>query len=47
MDEPRQPVRPEEPLGDIGEPVAVRTFLIAAFLIVLGMILWAVSMIGY
>ncbi len=47
MDEPRQPVRPVEPGDDIGDPIAVRGFLVAAFAIVLGMILWALAMIGY
>ncbi len=48
MDEPRQPVRPVEPPdADVGDPIAVRTFLIAAFVIVIGMLLWAFAMIGY
>lgn len=48
MEQPREPVRPTVPPdGDIGDPVAIRGFLTAAFLIVLGMILWATSMIGY
>ncbi len=47
MDEPREPVLPADPVEDIGDPVAVRTFLIAALVIVIGMILWAISMIGY
>lgn len=48
MDEPREPVRPAEPPeADIGDPVAVRGYLVAAFAIVLGMILWAFAMIGY
>ena len=47
MDQPREPVPPAEPAGDIGDPVAVRGFLTAAFAIVIGMILWALAMIGY
>lgn len=48
MDEPRQPVAPVEPPdADIGDPLAVRGYLVAAFAIVLGMILWALAMIGY
>ncbi len=48
MDHPNQPVRPPiPPDGDIGDPVAVRTYLTAAFIIVAGMILWAIAMIGY
>src|SRR5512146_3295303 len=45
MDEPREPVRPvEPPEADIGDPVAVRGYLVAAFAIVIGMILWAFAM---
>ncbi len=48
MDHPHEPVRPEiPPGGDIGDPVAVRTYLTAAFIIVIGMILWAFAMIGF
>ncbi len=48
LDLPREPVRPPlPPDGDIGDPVAVRGFLTAAFIIVIGMILWAFAMIGY
>ncbi len=46
--EPINPLRPEVPPGaDIGDPVAVRTYLLVAFLIVIGMVLWAFAMIGY
>lgn len=48
VDHPHEPVRPPiPPDGDIGDPVAVRGFLTAAFIIVIGMILWAWAMIGY
>ena len=48
MDQPREPVRPETPPGaDIGDPVAIRAYLLAAFVIVAGMVLWAWAMIGY
>ncbi len=48
VDHPHEPVRPPSPPdGDIGDPVAVRAFLTAAFIIGLGMILWAFAMIGY
>ncbi len=48
VDHPHEPVRPPiPPDGDIGDPVAVRGFLTAASIIVLGMILWAWAMIGY
>ena len=48
MDHPHEPVRPPiPPDGDIGDPVAVRTYLTAAFVIVAGMILWVIAMIGY
>ncbi len=48
MDHPNEPVRPVTPPdGDIGDPVAVRAFLTAAFIVVIGMILWAWAMIGY
>ncbi len=48
MDQPNEPVRPVVPPdGDIGDPVAVRAYLTAAAIIVIGMLLWAFSMIGY
>lgn len=48
MDQPHEPVRPDlPPQGDIGDPVAIRAFLLAAFLIVAAMVLWAFAMIGY
>ncbi len=54
MDQPQEPNRPVRPIApdvppdaDIGDPVAVRTYLLAAFLIVIGMVLWAFAMIGY
>lgn len=51
MDHPNEPVRPVDPAPpgdyDIGDPVAVRAYLTAAFIIVIGMILWAFAMIGY
>lgn len=48
MDHPNEPVRPTlPPDGDIGDPEAVRAYLTAAFVIVIGMILWAFAMIGY
>ena len=48
MDQPHQPVQPVTPPdGDIGDPVAVRTYLIAAFIVVIGMLLWAIAMSGY
>ena len=48
MDQPNEPIRPDVPPdGDIGDPIAVRAYLLAAFIIVLGMILWAWAMIGY
>jgi hypothetical protein len=45
LDRSAQPGTP--PQGDIGDPVAVRGFLLAALLIVIGMALWAFAMIGY
>ena len=48
VEPPHEPVRPVlPPDGDIGDPEAVRGFLTAAFVIVIGMILWAFAMIGY
>ncbi len=48
MDEPHEPVRPVTPPdADIGDPVAVRAYLTAAAIIVIGMLLWAISMTGY
>ncbi len=48
VDQPHEPIRPEAPPdADIGDAVAVRTYLLAAFLIVAGMVLWAFAMIGY
>ncbi len=48
MDQPHEPVRPETPPdADIGDPVAVRAYLLAAAVIVAGMVLWAWAMIGY
>lgn len=48
MDQPNEPVRPDlPPDADVGDPVAVRIYLRAAFIIVIGMILWAWAMIGY
>lgn len=48
MDPSNDPIRPDPPPdADIGDPVAVRAYLRAAFIIVIGMILWAWAMIGY
>jgi len=47
MDHPQEPVPPVRPDRDIGDPVAVRGYLTAAFIIVAGMILWVFAMIGY
>jgi hypothetical protein len=38
---------PPTPPPDIGDPEATRSFLLAAALIVAGMVLWGVAMHGY
>jgi hypothetical protein len=48
MDHPSEPVPPVvKAEGDLGEPVSTRAYIVAAFIIVAGMILWVTAMIGY
>jgi hypothetical protein len=48
MDQPDDSVAPViKADGDLGEPISTRAYILAAFIIVAGMILWAVAMIGY